>query len=233
MPASQPFTAGTRERVAVIARAIEPVLKQVVLAGPPVVELLLTDPAAVGSAASFAADAVLTLLSTAMTDRLGIELQKRGFTRSARTADGDQWDLAGVGAVRLVHVQTEGDAADVWAEYATLLTLPIAIDEQLTVRIAGAPAVLALELAAFARRGRNAFASAELERIITLVVGRPELGRECAASPPELRTFISAELVLLLRNDGLAYAVERAIPDAAILPAIVDRVEERLRSAIC
>jgi hypothetical protein len=135
--------------------------------------------------------------------------------------------------VRLVHVQTDGDGADIWAEYATLLTLPLALDATTTVRIPGGPAMLALECAAFAAAGRNAFASEELERIVVLVAGRPELQRECAAAPPELRSFISAELTLLVRNDGLDFAIERALPDAVVLPKIVDRVKERLRAAIC
>src|ERR1017187_7523658 len=53
-----------RERVGLVARAIEPILNRVVLVGPPVVDLLMTDPAVRVPDLSFVADCTLQLLST-------------------------------------------------------------------------------------------------------------------------------------------------------------------------
>lgn len=220
----------TRERLAITARAIEPILNRVVLAGPPVVDLLMNDPAVRPNALTFAADSTLQLLSTSMIDRLGIDLQKLGLARIGRTARGDRWRVIDQVAIDLIQVRADdGDPAQVWLEYATLLTLPFAVDEGLTYRIAGAPAMLALECSAFASGGGSALDSEEIERVVLLVAGRTEIERECAAAPPELRSYIAGELGRLSKNDTLQLLIQRALPDAATLPALARRVSDRVR----
>ena len=222
-----------RERVAIAARAIGPILNRVVLAGPPVVDLLLTDPAFRIAELTFAADSTLQLLSTSMVDRLGGDLQKLGLTRIGRAAPADRWRVTDDVAVDLMQVRTEdSDPEQVWLEYATLLTLPFSVD-QLSIRIVGAPAMLALECAAFAKSGARAIDSEEVERIILLVAARREIEKECAAAPPELRSLISASFARLARNDTLSLIVQRAIPDAAMLPALQARVRERMLRIAC
>ena len=222
-----------RERITIAARGIEPILNRVVLAGPPVVDLLLTDPAIRVPELTFAADSTLQLLSTSMVDRLGGDLQKLGATRIGRAASTDRWRVSDDVEVDLVQVRADdSDPGQVWLEYATLLTLPFSI-EQLTLRIVGAPAMLALECAAFATSGARAVDSEAVERIVLLVAARHELTKECAAAPPELRNMISESLGRLARNDSLALIVQRALPDAALLPALPARVRERMLQIAC
>lgn len=217
------------ERVAAAARAIEPILNRVVLAGPPVVDLLLNDPTVRTPQLNFAADAVLQLLSTSMVDRLGVDLQKLGFTRIGRTERADRWRIAGDIMVDLIQVRTDdADPAQLSLEYATLLTVPFSVDDRLVVRMAAAPAILALECVAFTRSGTSALDSEELERVVTLIAGRREIEKECAAAPAELRSIISSSLAALLRGDALPLLIQRALPDTAILPALGTRVRERV-----
>jgi hypothetical protein len=219
----------TSDRLAIAARAIEPILNRVVLAGPPVVALLMNDPAVRAPHLTFGADSTLQLITTSMVDRLGVDLQRLGLTRIGRTGDTDRWLVAGDIALDLVQVRTdESDPAQPWLEYATLLTLPYSIDAQLVVRIAGAPAVLALELASFANGGMRALDSEELERVVLLIAGRTEIEKECTAAPPELRSMIASSLARLAGNDTLQLLVQRALPDAALLPALAVRVRERI-----
>jgi hypothetical protein len=226
---SSPLTS-TRDRLAVVARAIEPILNRVVLAGPPVVDLLVNDPMAQTPTLTFAADSTFQLLSTSMVDRLGADLQKLGLSRIGRTFTGDRWRVADDIALDLIQVQSDNaDPSQIWLEYATLLTLPLSIDDRLTVRIAGAPAVLALECAAFARRSGSVLDSEELERVVTLVAGRMEIERECAAAPTELRQFIRTELARLSKSDALQLLIQRALPDAARLVALATRVAQKVR----
>jgi hypothetical protein len=219
----------SRERLAVAVRAIEPILNRVVLAGPPVIDLLMNDPAVRTLQLSFAADAVLQLLSTSMIDRLGVDLQKLGFARIGRTEQADRWRIADDVTLDLVQVRT--DAADpdqLCLEYATLLTVPFTVDDRLVARIAAVPAMLALECTAFARSGARPLDSEELERVVLLIAARKEIEKECAAAPPELRSIISASLAQLARGDALPLLIQRALPDAAMLPALVRRARERI-----
>jgi hypothetical protein len=223
-----------RERVALVARAIQPILNRVVLAGPPVIDLLLDDPGVRTQEFSFAADATLQLLSTSMVDRLGADLQKLGFSRTGRSGTADRWSLPSGTGVDLIQVREEqNEPAELALEYATLVTLPYVVEERLVVRIAGAPAVLALELDAFARSGARLLDSEALERVVLLVAGRKDIEKESAAAPPELRALIRPPLARLAANDALELIVQRAVPDAVLLPALVRRVRERIARMAC
>lgn len=223
-----------RDRLADVARAIEPILNRVVLAGPPVVDLLLNDSTIRTPALSFAADHTLQLLSTSMVDRLGVDLQKLGLTRTGRGAHADRWRVSDQTSLDLVQVRSDdGDPAQLCLEYATLLTLPFSVNEQLVVRIAGAPAVLAIECTSFCARGLRPLDSPELERAILLIACRRELERECAAAPPELRALITPVLDLLARDGSLELLIQRALPDAALLPALAHRVRDRIVRLSC
>jgi len=222
------------DRIAATARAIEPILNRVVFAGPPVIDLLATESGSRPLALVFASDSTLQLLATSMVDRLGVDLQKLGLIRTARTATSDRWRVSDELAVELVQVRADdGDSAQLCLEYATLLTLPFAVGGQLVVRIAAAPAMLAIECDAFARRGRSALDSEEFERIVQLIASRPEIERECAVAPAELRAIISGTLAAAARSDSLPFIVQRAIPDAALLPAVAARVRERMVRIAC
>ena len=224
----------TRERVAVAACAIEPILNRVVLVGPPVVDLLMSDQAVRVPELTFAEDCILQLLSTSMIDRLGADLQKRGLSRIGRAANADRWRVSDDVTLDLIQVRADdGDPEQTWLEYATLLTLPFITKEQLVVRIAGAPAMLALECASFVKGGARALDSEELERVVVLIAGRPEVERECAAAPPEPRAIITSSLARLARDDTLEIMIQRALPDAAMLPALVRRVRERILRMAC
>jgi hypothetical protein len=219
------------ERLAIAARAIQPILNRVVLAGPPVTDLLINDPAVRTPQLTFAADSVLQLLSTSMVDRLGLELQKLGATRIGRTERADRWRVADDVTLDLIQVRTDDADADpgqLCLEYATLLTLPFTVDDQLTVRIAAAPPTLALECASFVKSRVPALESEELERVVLLIAARKEIEKECAAAPLELRSIIAAALAELVRGDALPLLIQRALPDAALLPALGTRVRERI-----
>lgn len=232
--AAPPEILAVRTRLHLIAAAIEPILNRVVLAGPPLVELLVNDPAVRVPPLTFAADAVLQLLSTSMIDRLGSDLQKLGMTRVGRSANGDRWRISDDVSFDLIQVRADdGDGDQVWLEYATLLTLPLAVDQRLSVRITGAPAMLAIECAAFARIGTSLLESEEFERIVQLIAGRMEIEQECAAAPPELRAVIGSSLSRAARDDSVHLAIQRVLPDAVLLPSLVKRVQARILRIAC
>jgi len=223
------LTLPARGRVALVARAIEPILNRVVLAGPPVIDLLLDDPRVPTPAFSFASDSTLQLLSTSMVDRLGADLQKLGFSRTGRLRKADRWGLPSGESVELIQVREgQDDPALLALEYATLITMPYNVDDRLVVRIAGAPAMLAIELDSHVRSGASPLDSEEVERAVLLVAGRRDVERECASAPTELRALIVSPLQKLAADDSLQLIVQRVIPDAAFLPALATRVRERI-----
>jgi hypothetical protein len=223
-----------RERLAIAAGAIEPILNRVVLVGPPVVTLLMTDSTLHTPNVTFAADSTLQLLSTSMIDRLGVELEKRGLSRVGRADGADRWRVSEEVVFDLIQVHTDDDDPEPpWLEYATLLTLPLTIGPQLVVRIAGAPAMLALEFASFRQSRVRTIESEELERALLLIAGRSEIERECAVAPPELRSIIVSSLKRMAGDDTLELLIQRTLPDSVLLPALATHVQERIRRMAC
>lgn len=217
------------ERLAILARAIEPILNRVVLAGPSAIAFLINDGAIRVPELTFAADSTLRLLTTSMIDRIGLDLQKLGLSRIGHTADSNRWRVTDDVMFELVQVRSDdADPEHVWLEYATLLTLPCNAGNNLVVRMAGAPSILALECFAFDKRGGRVVDSEELERVVWLAAGRREIERECATAPPELRAFIAASLGRVAHTDAFLSLIQRALPDAPMLAALARRVRERL-----
>jgi hypothetical protein len=69
-----------------------------------------------------------------------------------------------------------------------------------------------------------------LEDIVTLVAARPEIVRELAAAPPDLRSFVASETRRFLAYDGANHVMRSAIRGANRLPGLIAPVAERLRN---
>ena len=221
-----------RDRIIVAARAIAPLLNRVVFTGRQVAPLLQTSQVLPLARATFAADAVVRVLSSGSLDRLPGELQRLGFTRGARSSVSDRWILNEGVTLEFTHVA--GDASDpatVWLEYASLLTMAVDVgtaETPLTARITGAPALVALDWATYAASGESPLDSGEIEDIISFVATRAEIVHEIGKAPPELRSFVAAETRRFLAWDGAEHVMRSAIPGADRLPALASRVAERL-----
>ena len=88
--------------------------------------------------------------------------------------------------------------------------------------------MLALECGLFAIGGGRAVDSDALERVVLLIAGRREIEKEWAGAPPELRSFVVPTLAGLVDSDALQILIQRALPDAALLPTLGSRVRERV-----
>jgi hypothetical protein len=110
-------------------------------------------------------------------------------------------------------------------ETAQTLTLPSGI----TMRLISAPAFMATKLVAFADRGNGDFlASHDLEDIINLIDGRPELIDEVARSPTELRAYLAAQCGTLLDTKAFHDGLQGLVVPDALHGAQVAKVTQRL-----
>lgn len=91
-----------------------------------------------------------------------------------------------------------------------------------TVELAAAPVLLATKLEAFSDRGaKDALASHDLEDILTLLDGRPEIITEAEAMPDELKSYLAEQAAMLLELPEIGYVLEGNL-------AITDAGEERI-----
>jgi hypothetical protein len=110
-------------------------------------------------------------------------------------------------------------------ETAQQLVLPSGI----TIRLISAPAFMATKLVAFADRGNRDFlASHDLEDVINLIDGRPELIDEVAQSPIELRTWLTAQCRMLLDTPAFHDGLQGLILPDALHGAQVAKLTQRL-----
>jgi predicted nucleotidyltransferase len=99
------------------------------------------------------------------------------------------------------------------------------------VELAAAPVLLATKLEAFRDRGmKDALASHDLEDIITLLDGRPELVDETAKVPEELKKYLAEQAVMLLALPDISYVLEGNLETKDGDEGRVAAVVERLRS---
>jgi hypothetical protein len=81
------------------------------------------------------------------------------------------------------------------------------------IRVLTSPLFLATKMEAFLDRGQGDFlASHDLEDIITVVDGRPELTAELAAASPEIREYLRSRFADFIRQDAFITALPGHLP---------------------
>lgn len=215
-----------------VARRIQPLLSEVVFVGGQVAELLITSRGATRIRPTTDVDIVVRAST-----RLGYgEIESRLRSLDLRNDVRE-------GAPICRWITPEGFALDVmpvsgevlgftnrWYESALAHATPFDLGEGLVILIPSAPVFLGTKWEAFAGRGNSDFlASHDLEDVISVVAGRPEIVAEVAASPPALRAYLAQQARAFLAEDTVVYAIQGALPDAERIPDLISRTLGRIR----
>ena len=111
-------------------------------------------------------------------------------------------------------------------EEATLLTLP----SGRSIRMITAPYFIACKFAAFDGRGNNDFMmSHDIEDIVAVIDGRPELSVEIGQASHELRVQLAQRFAELLRNSRFLEALPGSMPPDGASQSRVPIILERMR----
>ena len=99
------------------------------------------------------------------------------------------------------------------------------------IRLITAPLFVATKLEAFRGRGRGDYlASHDLEDLITVVDGRPDLMDEMKSTDADVQDFVAGELTRLLRDGNFLDALPGQLPGDAASQARLPDLMERLRA---
>jgi predicted nucleotidyltransferase len=117
-----------------------------------------------------------------------------------------------------------------WYPLAMATAVPTTLPGGRRIQLVTGPLFLATKLEAFRDRGAGDYlASHDIEDIVTVVDGRPELLADVAASNNEIREYLQLQMAELLANDAFLSAVAGHLPGDPASQARVPLILERLR----
>jgi hypothetical protein len=220
------------------ARALGPVLSDVVFLGGASIVLWITDPAAPTPRPTKDVDVVAEVTSRASFHDFEARLRTLGFKEDQKDGIICRWQHS---EEDLVLDAMPADAAILGFENRWQgASIPHAVERILpsgTVIRAAAPTyLLATKIEAFNGRGREDFlASRDFGDAITLIDGREELMAEVRESESDVRSYLATELKRLRRHprfrEGVSGALQadaasQARADAVVLPRIEHLIDE-------
>ena len=200
----------------VIARALGDLCEQVVFVGGSTAGLLLTDPLAEGVRHTLDIDAIVQAHSLSQYYRLEAQLEARGFIRDTGSEVICRWRHR---ASDVVFDLMPTDASvlgftNPWYDEAIATAQVVELAGGLRIRLIAAPAFVATKLEAFLSRGRgDVLSSHDLEDVLNVVDGRPELADELATASPALRQAVASIVGQLLSNPDFINALPGLIAD--------------------
>jgi hypothetical protein len=194
-------------RLAAAAEKLAPLLDRIAFVGGCVTGLLLTDPAAAPVRPTLDVDAIIAIGSYAEFTLLENRLRDLGFHQPlAKATPICRWKS---GDLILDLMPTNPSIlgfSNIWYQPALENAQKTKLGKR-EIRVITAPYFLATKLEAFHGRGKNDFSSHDLEDIVTVIDGRPEIVDEVHLAPPDLQKYLSEESGALLSNRGFLDAL--------------------------
>lgn len=222
------------ETLYVVATHLSNSLDDVVFLGGTVVPLLITDPSAFGVRPTDDVDVIVEVTSRPGYEKLESELRARGFRHdTSKGAPICRWLL---GSVRVDVMPTDPDIlgfSNRWYPYALRTASPYPLDTQLSIRLVSPVAFLATKIEAFRsphrRFGGNFRASHDLEDVLVLFDGRPEIDQEIAASESDVKAYLTEAFQRFLGDsrfrDALPGHLEPGPTNAGRSRMLLERLE--------
>ena len=205
---------------------------KVVFVGGCATGLFITDPAMPEVRATQDVDVIVEVASRMAYYRLEEELKLRGFKQDmSENAPVCRWL---VDRIKVDVMPTQEEIlgfSNRWYLPAIKTAVPVQLKGDLTIRLVTPPYFLATKIEAFKGRGGGDYmASHDMEDIVTILDGRPEIVSEIRSSAEDLKTFLSQTFKSLLANDEFLDALPGHLsPDRASqarLPLLIKRLRE-------
>jgi len=118
-----------------------------------------------------------------------------------------------------------------WYREAMYAAEVLTLEPLLNVRRITAPLFLATKLEAFKGRGAgDYYSSHDLEDVLSVIDGRPELLEEARCASDDVRTYLALEFSSLLRDTGFIDALPGHLPPDEASQARIPMLHERLQT---
>ena len=206
-------------KLELIADALGALREQLVFVGGCAVDLLLTDPAAAPARVTFDVDLVARVEALSGYHALERQFAALGFKRDmTQDAPICRWRYHNLEVDLMPMDSRVLGFANRWYPLAVQTATAVTLPTGMSIRLISAPAFAATKFEAFWDRGHGDFlGSHDLEDIVNVVDGRPELISEITVATPELRQYLAAQCSKLLQTPGFANALPGMVfPDESL-----------------
>jgi predicted nucleotidyltransferase len=192
--------------------------ERVVFLGGAATALLITDEAAPDVRVTVDVDVIVEIASRGDYYRLAESLRSAGFSEDSREgAPVCRWLVEGI-AVDVMPTDSEIlGFSNQWYQQALENSVVRQVSDGMAIRLVTAPYFLATKVDAFHNRGNDDYiASHDMEDIITLLDGRPEIVEEVRNAPEDVKAFLSEKFGEFLNNRSFLDALPgHLLPDSA------------------
>ena len=194
--------------------------------------LLITDVVAPPIRATKDVDVIAEVASLIEYHRLAKRLREHGFSEDqSAEAPICRWQAGGILLdVMPTHPEILGFGNE-WYQPAFDAAVLVALPSGKKIRMVSAPYFLATKLAAFDGRGQGDYMmSHDMEDIVAVLDGRPEIVEEIRNCDPKLRDHIRVRLAALVKDDRFLEALPGHMPGDAGNQARVPIIIQRLKA---
>lgn len=205
------------ELLTCMATALGELCEKVVFVGGCATGLLITDTGASPVRMTHDVDAIVAVVSLPLYHALGDALTAKGFSQPLNEGDPPyRWILADMKLDLMPLDPAVLGFSNRWYEMALQTAEKIGLREGLTIRLVTPPCFIATKLEAFLDRGLGDYLSShDLEDVLSVVDGRPELVGELAVAEASLRSFVSSTFARLLGDEDFLNALPGLIVEGS------------------
>ena len=214
-----------------------PLADEMVFLGGCATGLLVSDPASPSIRITQDVDVIVEVATLGEYHRLSADLRKRGFREDVSPeAPVCRWKAGNsVLDVMPTHLKILG-FGNRWFGPALKTAISIELYTKRTIRLVTGPCFLATKFEAFEGRGKGDYLlSHDMEDIVAVLDGRPELIGEIRESSKKLRAYLSEKLVGMFNDpqfiDALPGHLSPDMASQARLPLLLERIREIIRIA--
>jgi len=218
------------EILEICAHALGPLCDELVFLGGCVTAILITDAASPPVRVTRDVDVLAEVATTAEYHKLEKRLRECGFeVDSSKDAPICRWAGHGI----LLDVMPTDDRilgfGNIWYRSAVSSSVPYMLPSGAQIRLIDPVHFIATKLEAFAGRGENDFVMGhDLEDVICVIDGRPELEQEIVDSAREMRSYIGGSLQTFLADPKFIDALPGQLPGDAGSQARLPMLKEKL-----
>lgn len=220
------------EMIGHVAKRLGELRDRVVFLGGAATALLITDTAIPDVRITNDVDVIVEIASRGEYYRLAESLRDLGFAEDfSEDAPLCRWRIDGI-AVDVMPTDEEIlGFSNQWYPQALRTATTREIADNMAIRVVTGPYFLATKIEAFYSRGKGDFmVSHDMEDIITLLDGRPELAEDVMTAPEEVRIFLARTFNSFIQNrDFLDALPGHLLPDYASqqrIPLLMKKIRQ-------